>query len=117
MQCNIEIRHRVAEPSAFWGAHAPSRADCGALAAMDLRKDMEATFSQAKVLVKKFAMTRASSPAREGACAPQTAATIPRRCVRFICYSALVTDHQSRFMIVAAASGEFSALGELLVLG
>jgi hypothetical protein len=37
LKCNIKIRNRGAERSAFWGAHAPSRADCGALAAMNLR--------------------------------------------------------------------------------
>src|SRR5450631_3728596 len=58
---------------------------------MDLRGDRKRTLSETKLALKKFAMTRASSPAREGACAPQTAATIPRRCVRFICYTALAT--------------------------
>ena len=53
MQCNIKIRNRAAERSAFWGAHAPSRADCGALAAMNLRND-----GQEEILAEKFAMTK-----------------------------------------------------------
>ena len=34
--CDVTLKSGTAW-SAFWGAHAPSRADCGALAAMDLR--------------------------------------------------------------------------------
>ncbi len=49
-----------------WGAHAPSRAGFDALVETLVRP----------CVTDKFAMTGASSPAREGACAPQISATL-----------------------------------------
>jgi len=43
VRCNIEIRHSAVS---FLGSALPSRADCGALTAMDSRRGTKRTFAR-----------------------------------------------------------------------
>ena len=90
MHCNLEISHGAA--SSLGSARA---------LACRLRRPRRNGLAQGEEWTapmqsgpEKVRDDEASSPAREGACAPQTAATIPRLCSRFISYVAPMTNDE-----------------------
>lgn len=66
----VQVRHIVVLASGAWGAHAPSRATRLRLAAGDDARHRALHQARRRARVR---LTRASTAAREGACAPPIA--------------------------------------------